>query len=625
MALKRYYASKDNTITNSYQQNLTVRGTGSNMGQSDVLETFYIYAQQSTTSEEKARILVEFPVSDISADRTNSLIPASGSVSFYLKMTNAKHSSTTPRDYKLTVHGISGSWQEGRGLDMENYSDLTYDNTGSNWINANGNHTKATATITAATPGSLNSSATFTLTNVAGTTTTYRVNGGGAYGTQAGGTAGSTIDLFIGGAGTVAHIAEAVKKVINATTSGDMTATDDGTNVTVTQGTSGLGGNTTSIDNSTGLASVGSFFGGSGTWSTAGGDFYTDISSSFDVSFPIGVEDLEVDVTTLVEQWINSTGNEAVLGSKDNNGFMIKLSSSYESSTTDSYYTKKFFARSSEFFFRRPTLEARWDSARRDNRGNFSFASTLLPGSENLMNLYMYNYYRGNLVDIAGSDSNVPSMELYYSSGSVPEGDARYFRNPANAAINSLNAVRVSKGVYVCTFSATSSVVTTTYPYIVDVWSYDSQQVHTGSAITPETHKFNNTNPASKYVISMPNLKKGYFKNETERFRLYVREKDWCPNIYTKAKDAPETLLIQSASYKVIRVSDDKVVVPYNTGSNASTLLSYDADGNYFDLDMSILEEGYTFAFQYSFYEDSVGSFREQPYIFKFRMVEEEL
>ena len=37
MAFKRYIANKDNTITNSYQQNLTVRGTGSNMGQSDIL------------------------------------------------------------------------------------------------------------------------------------------------------------------------------------------------------------------------------------------------------------------------------------------------------------------------------------------------------------------------------------------------------------------------------------------------------------------------------------------------------------------------------------------------------------------------------------------------------------
>jgi hypothetical protein len=499
MAFKRYYATKDNTITNSFQENLKTRGTGSNMGQSDILETFYIYAQQSATSEEKARILLEFPVPNILLDRNNELLPESGSVSFYLKMTNAKHSTTLPRDYKLSIHAVEGSWQEGRGLDMDEYSDLTYDNTGSNWINREG----ATA------------------------------------------------------------------------------------------------------------------------WNEEGGDFYTDSNSFFDASFPVGDEDLEVDVTTLVEQWLDSPGN--VLGSKENNGFMIKLSSSYENSTTDSYYTKRFFARSSEFFFRRPVIEARWNSSRRDNRGNMIFSSSMLPPGENLMHLYMYNYFRGNLMDIAGETDQVPVLNFYKSSGSVPELDALYFRDSSNTAVNFLSASREEKGVYKAIFSVTSSVVDSTYPYLVDVWTYSGSQVHTGSAITPTRHDFYNYNPNKNYIITMPNLKERYYKNDKERFRLYVREKGWSPNVYTVAKTTNPSILIQSASYKISRLSDNKVVIPYNTGSDSSTLLSYDSQGNYLDLDMSILEPGYTFAFQFTFYEDSLNSYREQPNIFKFRISEEEL
>ena len=45
MAIKRYIASADTTITNAFESNLTTRGTGSNMGASDVLETFSIYGQ----------------------------------------------------------------------------------------------------------------------------------------------------------------------------------------------------------------------------------------------------------------------------------------------------------------------------------------------------------------------------------------------------------------------------------------------------------------------------------------------------------------------------------------------------------------------------------------------------
>ena len=40
MAIKRYLATKDNTITNSYKADLQTRGTGSNMGQSDIVEVF---------------------------------------------------------------------------------------------------------------------------------------------------------------------------------------------------------------------------------------------------------------------------------------------------------------------------------------------------------------------------------------------------------------------------------------------------------------------------------------------------------------------------------------------------------------------------------------------------------
>ena len=32
MAIKRYYASKDNTITNAFEENLSSRGTDANMG-----------------------------------------------------------------------------------------------------------------------------------------------------------------------------------------------------------------------------------------------------------------------------------------------------------------------------------------------------------------------------------------------------------------------------------------------------------------------------------------------------------------------------------------------------------------------------------------------------------------
>jgi hypothetical protein len=519
MAIKRYTANSDNSITNAYGSNLSTRGTGSNAGAADILETFSIYGQESSGSSELSRILIQFPVSDIQTDRNNSVIPASGSVSFFLNLYNAPHSTTLPRDFKLTVNAVNGSWEEGYGLDLDNYTDLTYDKIGSNWIRK----------------------------------------------------AGST------------------------------------------------------------------------SWSTAGGDIYTDSSSSFEQTFTKGTEDLSVNITTLVEQWISGGS----LGDKDNNGVLIKLSASYEATSSTnlegavvSYYTKKFFARDSEFFFERPTIEARWDSSLKDQRGSFYLSSSLAPAADNLNTIFLYNYVRGKLTNIPsiGTDNIYVSIFSGSSDNTSPSSSALEMVQDGTyvSSTNKYTATgsHVSTGIYKCSFAFTGS---STLETIYDVWfsgsftahpidaSQASIQFHTGT-IEPETLEASNINPNGKYVISMPYLKESYSDTETERFRLYVRDKNWTPNIYTKAQATPQTLIIESASYQVTRTVDQKIVIPYGTGSsdNNYSMLSYDVSGNYFNLDLSMLEAGYTYAFQYSFYEDSVSSYREQPYLFKFRVEKDE-
>ena len=144
MAIKRYTANADNTITNAFDASLqdTNRATGSNMGRSDVLEIFSIYGQISSSntldfpgeSQELSRVIINFPVDHIIEDRNSGKIPASGSVTWFLRMFNAPHTETLPRDYTMIVDAFSSSWEEGEGLDMDNYTDKTYDGIGSNWV-----------------------------------------------------------------------------------------------------------------------------------------------------------------------------------------------------------------------------------------------------------------------------------------------------------------------------------------------------------------------------------------------------------------------------------------------------------------------------------------------------------
>ena len=123
MAIKRYISNADTTITNAFKSDLLNRGSNANMGQSDILEMFSIYAQSTTSSLEQSRILMKYPISEILTDRNSGAIPLSGSVKFFLRAFNAEHGQSVPKKYYADVAPIAASWDEGHGLDMEGYLD----------------------------------------------------------------------------------------------------------------------------------------------------------------------------------------------------------------------------------------------------------------------------------------------------------------------------------------------------------------------------------------------------------------------------------------------------------------------------------------------------------------------
>ena len=538
MAIKRYGANIDATITNAFKADLTTRGTGANMGAADVLEVFSILGQASGSSaglsSELTRTLIRFPVDQIQTDRSASTIPRSGSVSFYLKMSNAPHTQTVPKKMYLMAHAITRSWTEGTGLDMEEYTDLTYGKEGVTW--------------------------------------TY-------------------------------------------------------------------GGLT-------------------GSWAHKGGDF-VEIGDGgvlnknmYKIYFEDGTEDIEADITPLVEMWAQDGGN--VLGALDNYGLILKLTgtqeaynASYsdyavpnETGSLDSYYTKKFFSRSSEFFFRRPVIEARWDSSNRDDRGNFYYSSSLAPAEDNLNTLYLYNYVRGQLRDIPEIGSTGSIMVSLYSGNvddTAPSGSALELSiggGVSKAAETHATGGWYNTGIYTCSVAITAAA--TPLSTLYDVWSTGSHHVaphhvhhmrtrlHTGS-ITPKSLDSSNINPNTQYALSITNLRSIYNRRETARFRLYVRERNWNPTIYTRATADVVAEPIESASYMVYRVADDLEVIPYNTGSDLATSLSFDVSGNYFDIDMSMLETDYAYGIKFSLYNGSIGSWVEQPDMFKFRVEEQQV
>ena len=87
---------------------------------------------------------------------------------------------------------------------------------------------------------------------------------------------------------------------------------------------------------------------------------------------------------------------------------MFKLSETQEDgSQSRSYYTKKFFARSSHHQLERPIVEVQWDDSIKDDRGNITKSSSLAPAADNLNNIYLYNKQRSGLADIPNTSSNL--------------------------------------------------------------------------------------------------------------------------------------------------------------------------------------------------------------------------
>jgi len=523
MSIKRYYAVKDSTISNAFKANLSTRATGSNMGLSDILEVFSIYGQAFTSSVENSRVLLDFPVEgtaagEIKGDRTAGTIPVSGSVNFYLKLHNAKHSQTLPVAPKFNIAALSQSWTEGTGLDMEEYR---HEGAG-NWFD------RETATA----------------------------------------------------------------------------------------------------------------------WDEPGGLFHTAayVAASnmplYDTTLTNGYDDIEVEITSLVEEWI--------AGTKPNYGLAVYLTASQEAYNSnssglnnltstgllhnlegakESYFTKKFFGRGSEFFFKRPVIEARWNSSLKDDRSNFYYSSSLVDGPSNLNTLYLYNYARGQLQNIpALAADNYIYVQIFSGSdnNTAPTGSAVDLCPVKQGSIwttatNDLTYVTGGlheTGIYTASVCMTAAATPLTKLY--DIWQTAAGlQLHTGS-ILPNSLNLNSDYPMPKYYSSITNLKPTYNQSETARFRLYTRDENWSPTIYTVAKAAAQSGVIESAYFKVFRVVDNLEVIPYGTGSDEYTKLSHDVSGNYFDLDISMLDIGYMYGIKFVYKVNDI--YKEQPELFKFRV-----
>jgi len=850
MAIKRFVSNKDNVITNAYKFDLDTRATDSNMGQSDIVEVFNIFGQQSRNSIEKSRTIIQFPVDEVVSQRSAGNIPSSGSVRFILRMFNAEHGQSVPRNFYLDVCPLAQSWDEGYGLDMESFVDTG----ASNWLSA------SDASTTQITKFTFLSASAYDYRG--GSVSLYEQDGDRHnFYFQHHATASAPVldgtehEVDVKGKVTPSEVATAFRNFVNPV-SGFSAVSQDGNAAVVLVTSTTAGSVSTFSINSLPSNTITGQITQTGTdavlWTSEGGSTWkSNIKdtefSSYSQQFVSGREHLEIDITGLVEEWVkgevgagltkssgsvNFTGTpvdnstitlistdglakeyrflssgitNAETGSSDssiifvdtssgntstiatnfksavtsinahsnrftvatdatlvsltqsvagfggntkvattgvpnatvftylsgghgahNYGLMVSLQGTYEDgSLATSFYTKKFFARGSEFELKRPILEARWNSSVTDDRNDFYLSSSMLSAADNLNSIYLYNYFRGSLnnlpnvgtgslyvkflnssgAEITTSTPRNPITASYSSTGvyraqvalttnETPVTDVWFFEkeatatitttgNPGNnqtfslkntagttvtfvfktdsttvdgtldgsnviigvngalgsaaavgdrirSAINNasglnITATETAGGAMTLTQdvkgSAGNTTINTDAVDTVSSTSFDGgigpTEFNRGT-IVPKTHTSKGNRPDFNYVSKLLNLKSSYNSQEKPRLRLYIRERDWRPNIYTIASRDIESTVIKNAYYKLERISDNFPVINYGTGSVEYTKLSYDVSGSYFDLDMSMLEEGY--AYEISIVYKLDNDYKEQNDKFRFRV-----
>ncbi|MHA2366708.1 MAG: hypothetical protein ACXAC7_22335, partial [Candidatus Hodarchaeales archaeon] len=302
-------------------------------------------------------------------------------------------------------------------------------------------------------------------------------------------------------------------------------------------------------------------------WTVTGSDYLATEYGSGSQHFDDGNENLEVDVTDIVVNWLT--------GSIEQNGIVVKLGDTEEGGGGTDYYKKAFHGRESKYIDRIPYIEARWDSVIKDNRDNFAYDQN--------SKLYCYNLVRGELTDltqpvIVRIQDNIVGVSASY--------------------VQELTASRVETGIYSASFyienTASFSASWT------DVW-FSGSRVYMSSSFTPLVLTGSNYDPYEEYVINVNNLKRTYSTKEEARLNVNVRKKNYITHVgmLSSASLAVQNEPIEKMYYSIENDNTGEVVVPFGTGSVAFTQLSYNGEGNYFNIWMSSFVPGFVYRIKF--------------------------
>ena len=290
------------------------------------------------------------------------------------------------------------------------------------------------------------------------------------------------------------------------------------------------------------------------SWTVTGSDYIEEEFGTGSQHFDLGDEDLEIDITDIVINWLT--------GAMGQYGLVVKMGETEETNGTN-YYRKAFHSRESKYVARLPYIEARWANIKKDNRKNFAFDQD--------STLYMYNLIRGQL-------TNVTSPVFVRLQDNIIGTSASYSEE--------FTASFVETGIYSASFNVDQPAHFSSSWH--DIWFSGSKAYMTGT-FQPLVLTGSDVNDKKEYVINVNNLQRQYRTDEKIRLIVNVRPRDYATHfgLLSSASLDIEKEYIEKLYYSIIDNERGDVVVPFGTGSTAYTQLSYNSDGNYCEMYMN--------------------------------------
>lgn len=359
------------------------------------------------------------------------------------------------------------------------------------------------------------------------------------------------------------------------------------------------------------------------------------LSAAF--SFTEPGQNLFLDITTLVSGVLSSQIPDY--------GFRLAFTSSFETDAV-TYFAKRFSSRHVRNTFNRPKIHIYYNESVADNSSDAFFSVNNTIGIYNQYFNSFRNFISGG-IEITGSNSVIldliasRSLSVWTSSFSQTHSASInhltrswfYFSASFTGSQTSINGLFLS-GAYnaVVNLDPASSYLSSFMNAadwqgngklneisLIPVWKTIGTRffLASGSAVT---FKPAGASPEfvfdSPYIVTIPNLKNEFYKNEKVRFRVVVYTTHTELKSY-KVPTQTASKVFLNMFWRLKHAYSNREIIPFET-TYGSTKLSSDGRGMFFDFWMEDLDPNQVYEFEFLIKEDGKDRFvTNQSFIFK--------